>query len=319
MGGFVKGVVDVVKDVADVAEKAVKEVGRAATDAYKFTEKALDKTYQWSKDTLDKTYKFAVNVHKGIYNDIEGMAKGAIRGDWTTFRDSFVSTATAALYVAGAVAGVLSGNAALVAASTIALDGHYNQGMLTDHAVHTAGKIERESIGTETILRNQEYFTAAIIIVSSMYSSYEGLNYIFDFANFDAKVYDNYVNYFNTADGAYKTYEAYETYTNAEYEAEKIYKDYLKWLSEYEAWKKQQKDIFEQFYNDETLWYESQPGGYLFNAGVGSDEYVIGGINEQSAYSLMLKTNINRDFEKMFKDPFEIDYVNLGIDDYQLI
>lgn len=316
MGGFVKGVIDT---VADAAEKSIKEVGRAAKDIYEFNKKALDKTYQWTRDTVDKTYKFAVNVLKGAYKDTEGMVKGAARGDWTTFRDSFVSIATAALYVAGAVAGVLTGNAALMTASTIALDGHYNQGMLTDHTVHTAGKIERESIGTETILRNQEYFTAAIIIVSSMYSAHGGLEFIFGLTGIQADTYQNYVNYFNTADGAYKTYEAYETYTKAEYEAEKIYKDYLKWLSEYEAWKKQQKDIFEQFYNDETLWYESQPGGYLFNAGVGSDEYVIGGINEQSAYSLMLKTDINRDFEKMFKDPFEIDYVNLGIDDYQLI
>jgi hypothetical protein len=42
------------------------------------------------------------------------------------------------------------------------------------------------------------------------------------------------------------------------------------------------------------------PGGYLFNAGVGSDEYSISSINEQSAYCLALNTKRDVDFDRYF-------------------
>ena len=73
--------------------------------------------------------------------------------------------------------------------------------------------------------------------------------------------------------------------------------------------------MWDAVYGDLNVWYEAMPGGYLFNAGVGSDEYSISSINEQSAYCLALNTKRDVDFDRYFTNPFEIDYVGLNIDD----
>ena len=91
--------------------------------------------------------------------------------------------------------------------------------------------------------------------------------------------------------------------------------DYQAFLNQANIEVQQFNQMWDAVYGDLNVWYEAMPGGYLFNAGVGSDEYSISSINEQSAYCLALNTKRDVDFDRYFTNPFEIDYVGLNIDD----
>ena len=112
----------------------------------------LENEIKFLGDTAKAVDGFWDNVHIGAHRDTGNMIKGIYTGDWSMFRDSFLSLGTAALYVIGGVAGAMTGQAWLVAAAVVALDGHYNQSQLTSHAVTQVGELEKDIFGSFKLL-----------------------------------------------------------------------------------------------------------------------------------------------------------------------
>ncbi|WP_418179773.1 hypothetical protein ACNSOO_04725 [Aliarcobacter lanthieri] len=263
-------------------------------------------------DTVDKVIDFAVNVTEGVLKNVGGMIEGALKGDWNQFRDSIIGSFQTTLYGIAGVIGVATGQIWLTAASIVALDGQYNEGQLTAHAVKTIGRIEKGLFGSEYILDNVDMISTAIVIVGSLYSGAKGFTLLADIAGVSSILSSSA---FSLASGGYAIYEAYDKWQYALELYDNLMADYQKWLAEVNAKHEQFNRMWDAVYGDLNVWYEAMPGGYLFNAGVGSDEYSISSINEQCAYSLALDTKRDVDFDKYFTDPFEIDYVGLNIDD----
>ena len=288
MGGVVKAISNVVSSVVDFVVK-----------------------------TVEKVVDFAVNVVTGVIKNVVGVVEGAITGDWTKFRDSLLGVVSTAIYGVAAVVGFATGQYYITAAALVALDGQYNEGQLTSHIVTTVGKFEREILGSKNILDNVDIITSGIVIIGSLYAAGQGvfiLSKITGLTSYLAN-YADYVNYFEVATGAYSVYDAYTQLQHAIELYDQLMSDYQAFLNQANREVQQFNQMWDAVYGDLNVWYEAMPGGYLFNAGVGSDEYSISSINEQSAYCLALNTKRDVDFDRYFTNPFEIDYVGLNIDD----
>ena len=288
MGGVVKAISNVVSSVVDFVVK-----------------------------TVEKVVDFAVNVVTGVIKNVVGVVEGAITGDWTKFRDSLLGVVSTAIYGVAAVVGFVTGQYYITAAALVALDGQYNKGQLTSHIVTTVGKFEREIFGSKNILDNVDTITSAIVIIGSLYAAGQGIAMLSKITGLTSYLanYADYVNYFNVATGAYSVYDAYTQWQHAIDLYDQLMADYQAFLNQAEREVQQFNQMWDAVYGDLNVWYEAMPGGYLFNAGVGSDEYSISSINEQSAYCLALNTKRDVDFDRYFTNPFEIDYVGLNIDD----
>ena len=288
MGGVVKAISNVVSSVVDFVVK-----------------------------TVEKVVDFAVNVVTGVLKNVVGAITGAITGDWTKFRDSLLGVVSTALYGLAAVVGFATGQYYITAAALVALDGQYNEGQLTSHIVTTVGKFEREILGSKNILDNVDIITSSIVIIGSLYAGAKGIGILSDITGLTSYLanYADYVNYFNVATGAYSVYDAYTQWQHAIELYDQLMSDYQAFLNQANREVQQFNQMWDAVYGDLNVWYEAMPGGYLFNAGVGSDEYSISSINEQSAYCLALNTKRDVDFDRYFTNPFEIDYVGLNIDD----
>ena len=288
MGGAVKAISNVVSSVVDFVVK-----------------------------TVEKVVDFAVNVVTGVLKNVVGVVEGAITGDWTKFRDSLLGVVSTALYGLAAVVGFATGQYYITAAALVALDGQYNEGQLTSHIVTTVGKFEREIFGSKNILDNVDIITSSIVIIGSLYAGAKGIGLLSDLTGVTSYLqnYADYVNYFNVARGAYSVYDAYTQWQHAIELYDQLMSDYQAFLNQANREVQQFNQMWDAVYGDLNVWYEAMPGGYLFNAGVGSDEYSISSINEQSAYCLALNTKRDVDFDRYFTNPFEIDYVGLNIDD----
>ena len=267
--------------------------------------------------TVEKVVDFAVNVVTGVIKNVVGVVEGAITGDWTKFRDSLLGVVSTAIYGVAAVVSYMAGQYYITAAALVALDGQYNEGQLTSHIVTTVGKFEREILGSKNILDNVDIITSSIVIIGSLYAAGQGvfiLSKITGLTSYLAN-YADYVNYFKVARGAYSVYDAYTQWQHAIELYDQLMSDYQAFLNQANREVQQFNQMWDAVYGDLNVWYEAMPGGYLFNAGVGSDEYSISSINEQSAYCLALNTKRDVDFDRYFTNPFEIDYVGLNIDD----
>lgn len=288
MGGAVKAISNVVSSVVDFVVK-----------------------------TVEKVVDFAVNVVTGVIKNVVGVVEGAITGDWTKFRDSLLGVVSTAIYGAAAVVGFVTGQYYIAAAALVALDGQYNEGQLTSHIVTTVGKFEREIFGSKNILDNVDIITSGIVIIGSLYAAGQGIAMLSKITGLTSYLanYADYVNYFKVASGAYSVYDAYTQWQHAIDLYDQLMADYQAFLNQAEREVQQFNQMWDAVYGDLNVWYEAMPGGYLFNAGVGSDEYSISSINEQSAYCLALNTKRDVDFDRYFTNPFEIDYVGLNIDD----
>ena len=288
MGGAVKAISNVVSSVVDFVVK-----------------------------TVEKVVDFAVNVVTGVLKNVVGAITGAITGDWTKFRDSLLGVVSTAIYTAAAVVGFATGQYYIAAAALVALDGQYNEGQLTSHIVTTVGKFEREILGSKNILDNVDIITSSIVIIGSLYAAGQGVAMLSKITGLTSYLanYADYVNYFNVATGAYSVYDAYTQWQHAIELYDQLMSDYQAFLNQANREVQQFNQMWDAVYGDLNVWYEAMPGGYLFNAGVGSDEYSISSINEQSAYCLALNTKRDVDFDRYFTNPFEIDYVGLNIDD----
>ena len=288
MGGVVKAISNVVSSVVDFVVK-----------------------------TVEKVVDFAVNVVTGVLKNVVGAITGAITGDWTKFRDSLLGVVSTALYGLAAVVGFATGQYYITAAALVALDGQYNEGQLTSHIVTTVGKFEREIFGSKNILDNVDIITSSIVIIGSLYAAGKGIGMLSKITGLTSYLanYADYVNYFNVATGAYSVYDAYTQWQHAIELYDQLMSDYQAFLNQANREVQQFNQMWDAVYGDLNVWYEAMPGGYLFNAGVGSDEYSISSINEQSAYCLALNTKRDVDFDRYFTNPFEIDYVGLNIDD----
>ena len=288
MGGAVKAISNVVSSVVDFVVK-----------------------------TVEKVVDFAVNVVTGVLKNVVGVVAGAITGDWTKFRDSLLGGVSTTLYGLAAVVGFATGQYYITAAALVALDGQYNEGQLTSHIVTTVGKFEREIFGSKNILDNVDIITSSIVIIGSLYAGGKGIGLLSDLTGVTSYLqnYADYVNYFEVATGAYSVYDAYTQWQHAIELYDQLMSDYQAFLNQANREVQQFNQMWDAVYGDLNVWYEAMPGGYLFNAGVGSDEYSISSINEQSAYCLALNTKRDVDFDRYFTNPFEIDYVGLNIDD----
>lgn len=274
--------------------------------------KVIDKTVDFVAETLEKTVDFATNVIKGTLNNLSGMIEGAIKGDWTQFRDGLIGSAQTVIYGVAAVVGIVTGQVWLTAAAIVALDGQYNEGQLTAHAVTTIGRVEKGLFGSEYILDNVDLITSAIIIAGSLYAGGKGIAIIAEAAGVSALL-NSY--YYQIGAGAYSIYDAYNQWQYALELYDNLMADYQRWLQEASFKVEQFNRMWDTVYGDLNVWYEANAGGYLFNAGVGSEEYSVSSINEQCAYILALDTKRDISFDRYFTDPIDIDYVGLNIDD----
>jgi|GEM_PF-6029762 len=241
---------------------------------------------------------FTGNVIKGIGKNVLGMVEGIVSGNWTKFRDSALGIVTTAMYIATAIIGGPIG----IAAAVVGLDAQYNQGQLTFHAVKGLGVLEKKLFGSDNIQRHVEEITLAIIVASAAYSAYtvQGLNLLGGFENLL---------------GAYNLYKAYRDYEAAKDLYDNLMKQYKEWLEKINQALEKANKIWDYVYGNLEVWYEAMPGGYLFNSGVGTEEYSISSIHEQCAYSLALHTNKDDDLDMMFTDFNQVDWVKLNIED----
>jgi hypothetical protein len=267
---------------------------------------------------LDSIGSFSRNVFGGIGNNLALMVEGITEGKWSKFRDGLMGTFTTALYVIAGVIGVVTGQWWLTAMAVVALDGQHNQGMLTKDAVELLGKIETAITQTHYLQKYAAEVTTALVVVSSLVAGAYGGDALIKWANISSL--SQLLNYYSYASGVYGIYDSIKAF-------EEFREYYKNLLDEYMAWAEQAKqayaqsraawfDLFANIENQEIC-YESMAGGYLYNAGAGSDEYSVSTIHEPNAYMLSIDTKRDTDLDRTIFFNSEVDYTDLKLEYYK--
>ncbi len=267
----------------------------------------IEDTVEDTVDILEEAVDLIENTAEGILDNAEMMIHGTITLDWTEFRDGTLNQIETAAYLIA----IASGDPLLVASGVAALDGKYNNGQLTHKVVQMAAHLETGILGTEVISRNADYIEMGIILAGSIYAGMKCFSYLSELAGIKS-----YLATWSIAMGLNSSYEAYK-----QYEYWKGY--YQEKMAEYQAWIDKQLAIAEQMkvqwfeiygdvMNSEVL-YEAMAGGYLFNAGAGSDEYSVSSIHEQGALILSIDTQRDMELDRQMYDISDNDYIKTGL------
>ena len=107
-------------------------------------------------DVIEEVPDLVVNVVEGTIDHYESMVNGIKDGKWSDFRDGAIGEVMTSIYIAAIYVGVVTGNAWLVSAGVVALDGQHNDGELTHEAVNAAGNLETNVSVSYTHLRAHE-------------------------------------------------------------------------------------------------------------------------------------------------------------------
>lgn len=313
MGGTVNNFIeDPIGTTVDTIDNTVEAVHDTVENTIEATNDFIDNTAEAVHDTVDAVGEFTYNVAEGVVQDYADMYHGIVEGDWVKFRDAFISQVQTTAYMVAFAIGVMTSNTWLVAAAVVALDGQYNQGQLTYEAVSATGKFEKDVFGTENINENIDVIVASIIIAGSIYAFSTGFGILADATGLSAILGNPYV---STAMGVNSIYEAYNAYQEAKELYDRLMAEYLAWLAELNSKTKAFNITWDMVYGNSELLYEASAGGYLFNAGAGSEQYSVSTIHEQCSYLLALDNKKDEEFEMYYTNPNEIDYVKLNIDD----
>jgi len=265
---------------------------------------------------LHEVGDFSRNVMGGIGNNLALIIEGATQGDWSKFRDGFIGSLTTVMYVAAGVIGVLIGNPILAAAAIIALDGQHNRGMLTKHVVETLGKLETALIHTHYLQEYSEEITFVLIAASSLYAGYVGSGFIMSQIS-DLAILKSTIETYSIVNGAYGIYDSFQQYEEYRAYYEQKLNEYYAWVEQLNQAYAQSKQQWFEMYADlkkQEVCYESMAGGYLYNAGAGSDEYSVSSIHEQGAYMLVMDTKRDMFLDKTLFYNSDVDYVNLNLE-----
>lgn len=312
------------KEAWDDLRADVKEIGYDIADLTRSHFNLLGEVsaLPWDAVGLDSVGDFTRNVYSGIGNNLGLMIEGVAEGKWSKFRDGLMGTLTTAAYVIAGIIGVVTGQYWLTAMAIIALDGQHNQGMLTRDAVELLGRVEKGITGTDYLSRYADEVTMALVAVSSVVAGFYGGNVLGEYfsaqiglANIAGlqsalKIY----NYATAVYGIYDNIQAFEEYRSY----------YKNLLDEYMAWAEQMQQAyaqskaqwFELYANleNQEVCYEAMAGGYLYNAGAGSDEYSVSTIHEPSAYMLVLDTRRDTELDRTIFFNSEVDYTDLRLE-----
>lgn len=261
-------------------------------------------------DVIEEAVDLVENVVKNTIDNTGQIFEGIAHGDWTDFRDGTIGNTMTSVYVAAIFVGVTTGNAWLISAGVVALDGQHNDGELTHETVNAVGNLETNIFDSEVINRNAEYIELAIIVAGTMYASAEGFTYLAELAGMTS-----YINTFNVVMGANQTYESYQAYEYYKTYFNEMMKKYEKWVSEQRVKDRLLREQWFNLYanvNNSIFLYEAMPGGSIFNAGAGSNGYSPSSIHEQSSLILGFDDKKDTELDKMIFDNLSIDYVKLN-------
>lgn len=264
---------------------------------------------------LNDVADFTRNVIGGIGNNLALMVEGVTQGKWSKFRDGFMGTLATALYVLAGIIGVISGQYWLTAMAVIALDGQHNNGALTGSAVEILAKIEKGITGTNYLEKYAEEVTMALIAVSSVVAGIYGGMAIAKLAEIAGL--SQLLNAYNISVSAYGIYDNIQAFEEYREYYKKLLDEYMAWAEQiqqaYAQSKAQWFDMFANLENQEVC-YEAMAGGYLYNAGAGSDEYSVSTIHEPSAYMLVLDIRRDSELDRTIFFNDDVDYVDLRLE-----
>lgn len=264
---------------------------------------------------LDSVGDFTRNVYSGIGNNLALMVEGVAEGKWSKFRDGFLGTLTTVIYIIAGVIGVLTGNWWLTAAAIVALDGQHNNGALTKDTVELLGKIETAITGTTYLEKYAAEIAAVLIVAASLYAGYYGGQAILKFANIGSL--NTLLNYYSITTSVYGIYDNLQAFEEFRIYYKGLLDEYLKWAEQLQqAYAQSKAQWFELYANleNQEVCYEAMAGGYLYNAGAGSDEYSVSTIHEPSAYMLVLDTRRDMELDRTIFFNSEVDYTDLRLE-----
>lgn len=315
------------KELWDDFRSDIKELGGDIADMTRSSWRLMGEVnaLPWDVVGLDSVGDFTRNVYSGIGNNLGLMIEGVAEGKWSKFRDGLMGTFTTAVYLIAAAIGVVTQQYWLTAMAVIALDGQHNNGMLTKDVVQLMGKIEKAITHTNYLERYADEVTTALVAVSSVVAAMYGAPVLGEFFSAQLGLANiaglqavlNTYKYATLVYGIYDNIQAFEEYR--EY--------YKKLLDEYMAWAQQMQQAYAQskaqwfeLFGDNAngdVMYEAMAGGYLYNAGAGSDEYSVSAIHEPNAYMLVVDTRRDMDLDRTIFFNSEVDYVDLRLDYYK--
>lgn len=343
MGGIVKAIGDVVdsvvetvKDTVDMAvdltvnvakgdfksawddlRSDIKEVGGDFGDMLRSQWDLMGEVNAlgWDAVGLDSVGDFTRNVFSGIGNNLALMVEGVTEGKWSKFRDGLVGTITTAMYIIAGAIGVITGNWWLTAAAIVALDGQHNNGALTKDTVELLGKIEKAITGTTYLQDYAAEVTAVLIVAASLYAGFYGGQALLKLA--DIGSLNTLLNYYSITTSVYGIYDNLQAFAEFRAYYKALLDEYLAWAQQLQqAYAQSKAQWFELYANleNQEVCYEAMAGGYLYNAGAGSDEYSVSIIHEPSAYMLVLDTRRDTELDRTIFFNSEVDYVDLRLE-----
>lgn len=336
IGDVVDSAVETVKDVVDTAvnlsvnvakgdfkaawddmRNDVKELGGDLGDVLRsgFDLAGEINALPWDAVGLDSVGDFTRNVYGGIGNNLALMVEGVAEGKWSKFRDGFVGTLTTVVYVIAGIIGVVTGQYWLTVMAVIALDGQHNNGALTKDTVELLGKVETALTGTHYLETYAAEVTAVLVIISSVVAGAYGGAALLKWANIGA--YASLLKAYNYASAVYGIYDNLQAFEEFRSYYKALLDEYMAWAEQVQqAYAQSKSQWFELYANleNQEVCYEAMAGGYLYNAGAGSDEYSVSTIHEPSAYMLVLDTRRDTELDRTIFFNSEVDYVDLRLE-----
>jgi len=337
VGGIVDSIKDAVDDVADVAEDighsisdAVDNVGHAFDDAFSDFKDFADDSLDYVQEHLDEISwiinplgmlvetglerlgeklgggfeaigNFAGNLRRGVSSDILDIARGALEGDWTMFRDGLLSLANAAIGVLAVIAGAFTANPALIASGIIMLDQQYNKSSILSETIDLVAAVETGVFGSDYIEEYAAEIQMSIQVAAALYASYEVMTLLSetDMAVEGFKAFEGAINIANAGYGAHQTYTGIESILEARQNYKSMLDAYRRKAAEFLKKGRALTDQWFRLYTDHTVWYEAMAGGELYNGGAGSLFHTVTDIYDPSVKMHAMANRRIRDLDRM--------------------
>ncbi len=310
----VGGVVDVVEDVVSGVVDGVTRVVDIVLDvAEKATSVTIDVVAGWCPDCA----KFLSNVNDGFYTDLKGANKASRDGHWKEFVHHMVGATMTVVYIVAFAIGVITGNAWLMAAAIVALDGQRNNGELTAKVVDIAGKIETMMTGTEIIRRNAEYITAALIIVASIYAGQVGFGFLAEISGVaslvkSAEWITKVKAMMEIGLGINSVYEAYREFQYWQDYYSNMMAQYEKWLENIEKVRQSLNDAFVEMMGDVEMFMGSFPAGIKYTeSGAGGRYFSPSAVYDPNATMLSYYNEKDRYMDAIATNFDDFDFINI--------
>lgn len=323
MGGFVgdifDSVTDAFEDIVDIVSDAANDMIKVVEDATKIiADITMSVTgIKWLDEQL--TGGLIYNTVIGTIDNLSGVAKGVVSGDWVQIRNGALGILTTVV----AVSAILFGAALtplnpaigglIIASGITVLDAQYNEGEMLRRAIAITAYIETAVTGTHYIEEYAAEIQMLTTLAASIGAASVGMPFLVDISGVStltaqwAAELEMMRQVVGAGYGVYQVYSAIASIRASQAYWEEQLREYEKQLREWIAKAEAARNQWFEMMTNPDLINRIMPGGDLYSMGAGHDMFSVTSVAEPR-FALGIIDESDSEMDRLMNNRYFIQY-----------